>query len=248
MIRGMSDCSAPLPANNSWYEINRLCNMYLPSKDPQPQEWNETSQSSQSALQFILENPHFFKSLHQHTSTRYSPTVDTAPPLTCNPGDSLALITWNVRGIHSKAQVLSELAARHKPLAMALTETKLLPHQHSTARVRDYLPGYTLIASCHPQPSALLNRPRHPNADGTKRKNVTGKAGVILAIRSEWARPHYLHRFETPKAYSDTWYTYASRYQTAYHSTSLQCTGPTQKIGSLNTKTSLHILPPPSPK
>ena len=197
--RGMQENNAPLPSNNSWYEINRLANMYFPPKDPLLQQWNITSRSPDTALKFITENQHFMTSLHQHTSSRYSQGADTAPPMTCNTNDSLSFITWNVRGIHSKAQILSEVSKRHEPLALVLTETKLLPHQHSTARVRAYLPGYTLIASCHPQPPALVKRRKHPNLDGSTRKQVTGKAGVIIAIRSEWARPHYLHRFETPQ-------------------------------------------------
>ena len=200
MDKGMLENMAPLPADNSWYEINRLANMYFPHKDPLLQQWNDASQSTLLALKFITGNRLFLKSLHKHTSSRFSQNKDNAPPITCNPTDSTIFITWNVRGIHSKAQVLSELAARYKPLAVALTETKLLPHQHATARVRNYLPGYTMIASCHPRPSDLIKCPRYPNPDGSTRNHTTGKAGVILAIKSEWARSHYLHRFETPQS------------------------------------------------
>jgi exonuclease III len=42
--------------------------------------------------------------------------------------------------------------------------------------------------------------PRNPtNANGSVMPAQRGHAGVLLAIRSEWAQPHLLHRFSIPK-------------------------------------------------
>ena len=79
------------------------------------------------------------------------------------------------------------------------TETQLHPREHSAVRVRNYLPKYTMFATSHPQTPKLTSTFHSARGDGSRSPSRRGKAGVVLAIRSEWASPHHLRRFETPK-------------------------------------------------
>ena len=91
-----------LQSDCSWYAFNKLSEMFLPPSDPLLQHLRLASLSPQAARQFISDTPTILEALNVCASQRLPPAQSTAPPLTCNPDDSLTVITWNVRGLHSK--------------------------------------------------------------------------------------------------------------------------------------------------
>ena len=190
----LSQASASLSA------LNRLVHMYPPTQMKELQAWTEESYTVREACNYMKMYPEFLLSLNARASLHFlgKPDMPIYPPTPLLQGN-LNCITWNVRGLQSKAQAISTLINDHSPLILALTETHLRPNENRSHFVAQCIPGYTLYPSSHPQPNILTNMPRDPaNAHSSVLPQRRGHAGVLLAVRSDWTRPHLVQRFQTP--------------------------------------------------
>lgn len=203
MIDGRSQAQTDYTVANA---LNTVVCMYPPADNILLREWKEASKSDQDAYQFTLKNLEFLQSVQAIAAPLIASTPAEAENTESDPlphpqlPGNFDLVTWNVRGIHSKAQAISTLIHDRNPLVIALTETHLLPSENHSRTVANIMPGYSLYASSHPQPNLLRNMPSNPiHGNGSVLPTRKGHAGVILAIRSEWAKPHLLQRFSIPK-------------------------------------------------
>ena len=187
-------------ASASLSALNRPVHTYSPTQIKELQAWTDESFTVREACNYIETYPEFLLSLNARASLHFlrnhNAPIQTPTPLLQS---NLNCITWTMRGLQSKAQAISTLINDHKPLILALTETHLRPHEIHLRFVAQCIPGYTLYTSSHSQPNLLISMPRDPaNAHSSALPYRSRHAGVILAIRSDWTRPHLVHRFQTP--------------------------------------------------
>lgn len=143
--------------------LNRLIRMYPPADATMLRDWNLASRSDQEAYLYIKSNPNFLRTLLTRISKLMPipPTASQAPANTVELQSTFSFITWNVRGIHNKAQVISK-ALKISPLIAIFTETHLLPSENHSKYIAGYMPGYSLYASSHAQPNLISSMPRNP--------------------------------------------------------------------------------------
>ena len=197
---------AQLPA---WYAVNNLVHVLIPAGRLRS-VWTGCGDNTDAAhLRLLEQHPTILATMEKKAASMYGlapgaerpNTTELWHPLAAAPAH-LNLITWNVQGIHDRQAALAELRNKYDPFAMVFTETKLLPKQcrKSKCRLKD-IPGrgYRVFTSCCPQDNALRTMPNEPLDDsGSVLLRPRGKAGVMVAIKEEWAQDHLISKEKVP--------------------------------------------------
>lgn len=191
--QGMN-CTTPAAA------FDCAMHIFLDVDDIVMHDWKQQYDAGVDMQDFLLRNPATLAHLHQAVLHKLHDAHgdDLAQSQSAwQPDTPLTFLLWNVRGLRSKGEHVKDLLAKftQPPAVVMLTKTKLRSCDLQKRWMRQILPVYSLVASCHPSATAVRYSRNDP---AVANNNSTACAGVLIAVHDDLALPHPLRRIQPP--------------------------------------------------